>query len=182
MTFQVLVSDPPWSPDDSLPGKGRGAVKHYKCMTVDDICAMPLPLLDTNAVLFLWRLSSMQREAFRVIDAWGFRDHSEIVWRKLTSTGTKEHFGMGRIVRGAHETCLICVRGKTPKVLNRSTRSVFSAPVGRHSEKPSAFYSLVEQLLPGPYIETFARRHRPGWTCFGDQLPEAANDGTVKVA
>jgi N6-adenosine-specific RNA methylase IME4 len=48
---------------------------------------------------------------------------------------------------------------------------VFEAPVGRHSQKPEAFYGLVEQLADGPYAELFARRRRENWTCFGNELP-----------
>lgn len=170
--FRVLVSDPPWAPADSLPGKSRGAAKNYNVMSIDDLCRFELPPLAPDSVLFLWRLSSMPDEALRLARAWGFRPHSEIVWRKMTKHG-KEHFGMGRIVRGAHETCLIAVRGR-PKVRSKRIRSVFSAPVGRHSEKPGLFYTLVQEMFAGPYYEQFARKHREGWTCFGDQLP--AND------
>ena len=76
---------------------------------------------------------------------------------------------MGRTVRGSHETCLIAVRGKPP-VLSKSIRSIFDAPVGKHSEKPEAFYEIVEQLSPGPYLELYARRQREGWTCLGDEV------------
>jgi N6-adenosine-specific RNA methylase IME4 len=87
----------------------------------------------------------------------------------LLSEPRTDHFGMGRIVRGAHETCLVCTRGKLP-LQSRSVRSRFRAPVGRHSEKPEAFYALVEQLVPGPYYEFFARASRAGWVCLGDEL------------
>lgn len=167
----VLVSDPPWRFGDSLPGKGRGATKHYDCMSVEDICAFDLPPLLPGCVLLLWRVAAMQREALDVMDAWGFTLKSEIVWRKLTSTG-KPHFGMGRHVRAAHETCLIGVRGRvTPKA--RNIRSVFGAQVGEHSAKPDEFYRLVEQLYRGPYVELFARKRRPGWHSFGNELEAA---------
>lgn len=45
-----------------------------------------------------------------------------------------------------------------------------SAPVGRHSEKPDAFYSIVEKLFAGPRLDLFARKHRPGWTCLGNEV------------
>lgn len=166
---RVIVVDPPWGMRDNLPGKGRGARKHYQCMPIEDLEAFELPPLAEDCVMFLWWLSSMPREPLRLIDAWGFREHSQIIWRKMTCTGAKEHFGMGRIVRGAHEPCMIAVRGR-PKVKSRSERSVFSAPVGRHSAKPGAFYSLVERLYDGPYVELFARKHRTGWICYGNEL------------
>lgn len=43
----------------------------------------------------------------------------------------------------------------------------------RHSAKPDDFYALVERALPGPYVEMFARKRRPGWVQFGDQLEAA---------
>ena len=112
----------------------------------------------------------MQEEALMLARLWEFRPYTEIVWQKLTKHG-KKHFGMGRIVRASHETCLVAVRGKMrPNV--RNIRSTFEAPVGRHSEKPEAFFDLVETLFDGPYAELFARRRRPGWRCYGDQLPK----------
>ncbi len=77
---------------------------------------------------------------------------------------------MGHYVRASHETCIVARKGKA-KVANRSILSTFSAIAGEHSEKPEAFYrDIVERLTPGPYVELFARRHRDGWTCLGNEL------------
>jgi N6-adenosine-specific RNA methylase IME4 len=43
------------------------------------------------------------------------------------------------------------------------------APRREHSRKPDETYSRIERLLPGPYLELFARQSRPGWDGFGDQ-------------
>lgn len=172
---RVLVADPPWRFGDNLPGPTRGAARQYKTMSVPEIMTFQLPTLAPDALLMLWRVSSMQREALDVVRAWGFTLKSEIVWEKLTRTG-KPWFGMGRYVRAAHETCLVCTKGRF-KVRDRSVRSRFSAPVptgpdGRyiHSAKPEKFFDLVERLADGPYVELFARRHRPGWLCLGDEV------------
>jgi N6-adenosine-specific RNA methylase IME4 len=93
--------------------------------------------------------------------------------------GDNDHFGMGHITRGAHEICIVAVRGNAKKwVCDRSVRSAFDtiaeseivAPVGEHSEKPDVFYRLVETLFPGPYVEIHARKPRPGWFSVGHQL------------
>jgi N6-adenosine-specific RNA methylase IME4 len=180
--YRVIAADCPWLFDDNLPGKGRGASKHYGCLTTYEICKlcdwddriptiMDQPIAD-DAVLFLWRVASMQQAALDVVRAWGFTVKTEIVWLKKTSEGQR-WFGMGRITRAEHETCLVCTRGR-PEVLDHSIRSTFttdfeglSAKAGRHSEKPEAFYDIVEKLYKGPYLELFARRQRPGWTCLG---------------
>jgi N6-adenosine-specific RNA methylase IME4 len=167
MNYKVLVADPPWQFGDSLPGE-RGAVYNYQLMTHLDICRFPLPPLAPDATLFLWRVAAMQQEALDVVKAWGFTLKTEIVWLKRTNTG-KRHFGMGRTVRGEHETCLIATKGR-PVTLDMSVRSTFEAPTGEHSEKPEEFFKIVERLREGPYCELFARKLRDGWTCLGNEV------------
>lgn len=174
---RVIVADPPWKFGDSLPGKGRGAAKNYAVMTVEDICAC-LPTFRVepaeNAVLFLWRVSSMQREALDVVEAWGFKLKSEIVWEKLTSGGLA-HFGMGRFVRASHETCLIAERGRCkPAVRNVRSRFTAKTPTSEggviHSAKPPEFFDIVRAMYPeGLRVELFARPCHDGFTCIGKE-------------
>lgn len=176
---KVLCVDPAWLFKDKLPGKNRGAARNYKLMSWRDIARMPLPELADDCVLFMWRVAALQADALKVIDVWGFEPpQREVIWLKKTVNGNR-WFGMGRVVRAEHEVCLIATRGR-PKVKNHSVRSTFvtevdfeglSATVGRHSEKPEEFYAIVETLYDGPYVELFARRQRPGWTCLGDEMP-----------
>ena len=172
MPFSIVVADPGWKFSDKLPGKKRGAVKHYPVMTAAAICALDLPPIADDALLFMWRVSSMVEEAYRVVRAWGFVPKSEIVWKKLTKKG-KRAFGMGRYVRMEHETCIVATRGRGLSLIrSHSVRSTFRAKVGRHSEKPPEFYRLVHRLvaLDVPRVELFARVERAGYTCFGDEL------------
>lgn len=170
--FRCIVADPPWQTDDHY-GR-RGARAKYKTLPLEKIQwhypYRELVMAPRNCVLFLWRLSSMQPEALALIESWGFVVKSELVWEKVTKHG-KPHFGNGHYVRAAHETCLIATRGRV-QVKHHSQRSRFSARVGRHSEKPDEFYRIVERLVPGPRLELFARRERPGWVCLGNQLPK----------
>ena len=170
--FRCMAADPPWMHDDSLPGKTRGAAKNYSCLSFEEIRDFPIPPMMDDAYLFLWRVSSMVEEAYAVARAWGFdRVDSEIVWRKLTKNGLVQ-FGMGRAAtRQSHETCIIARRG-SPSRRSGSVRSIFDAPIGRHSEKPKEFFSIVEELAWGPYVELFARERRSGWVSLGDQVPK----------
>lgn len=215
----VIVADPAWQPRDALPGE-RGAAHKYRTMSVEELCALPLPERAERHVLLLWRLASMVPEALRVLDAWGFVPASEIVWRKLRpcstccATGRVEvwrfgdggapvlvpcltsgptarmcpgclgrggtrHLGLGHYVRGGHEVAIIArpKRGRAPERLDKSIESIFAAPMlidvdgllggarGAlvHSAKPDRFFEIVEQLYPGPRVEMFSRRTRPGW-------------------
>lgn len=177
--YLCYVADPPWKPRDKLPGSTRGAVRQYPCMSTRDICDLAIPPAADDAILFLWRLSSMVEDAYQVCRSWGFDPKSEIVWNKLTKLG-KQWMGMGRTVRASHETAIVAVRGRSSKVIaNKGIRSTFAAPVpvgsdGRyiHSGKPDAFFELVETLVVnGLCVELFSRRERFGWHSIGNQLP-----------
>jgi len=174
LPFACVAADPPWAFGDRLPGPGRGAAKHYATLSLDELCTFARPPIADDAWLFLWRVASQVEEAYRVVRAWDFVAKSEIVWLKRTAAG-KRWFGMGRSVRAEHEIAIVAKRGR-PTTLSRSIRSTFEAEVPErgHSAKPEAFYALVEALVPGPRLELFARRHRPGWTCLGDELAAGA--------
>lgn len=150
--YRVLMADPPWLHKDQLPGKGRGATKHYECMPTADIMAFPIPQMLRPSVLFMWRLANMQEDALAVVKAWGYTIKTEVVWNKTKrcqrckgsghdndpalkcqrckGAGWVPHMGMGWHTRGSHETCLICTRGVgLSKIrLDKSIGSTIFAP------------------------------------------------------
>lgn len=91
-------------------------------------------------------------------------------------------FYMGRIFRQTHEIALIGIKGEISKFIeNKSQRSVFLGPIGEHSEKPEALQDSLDLLIPpkdNEYdrIELFARRHRKGWVCIGNEAPMTLNE------
>jgi N6-adenosine-specific RNA methylase IME4 len=173
--FRVILADPPWRFGDRLPGPKRGASKHYRTMATRDICALHLPPIAKDAIIFLWRVSAMQEEAFEVMKAWRFQLKSELVWIKTASAGSRENgkMGMGHYTRLDHEVCLIGTRGRGAQlVTDHGVRSVVFAPRGEHSAKPGAAYDAIERLTAGaePRLELFARKPRLGWECWGDEV------------
>jgi len=38
------------------------------------------------------------------------------------------------------------------------------------ARNPKAFQDIVESVSPGPYLELFARRKRPGWYAWGNEI------------
>jgi len=179
VTARVVVADPPWPFEDRLPG-GRGAAQHYRTLALERIKRFPLPELEKDAVLFLWRVAAMQEEALEVVRAWGFTPKAEVVWAKTTDDGKRLRMGMGRTVRNCHETCLIAVRGK-PVCLSKRELSIFYAPRGPlHSAKPDKFFKLVQRLYAGPYAELFARAERAGWEQYGDMLEDETRAAPVR--
>ncbi len=199
--FRVVVADPAWKFGDKLPGKGRGAEKHYNVMPTEQICMLQLPPIADDAILFLWRVAGMQEDALAVMHMWGFTLKSEIVWVKTKDGVVIEDwepvieeelaFGMGRYTRHCHEVCLIGTRGRaaTKVVKNHAIRSVFFAEREEHSKKPEKFFSLVEKMVDGegPFLELFARRQRAGWVAVGDELGTTltqlgVNDGSSNAS
>jgi N6-adenosine-specific RNA methylase IME4 len=85
--------------------------------------------------------------------------------------GGRLQLGLGHYYRHAHELVILAVRGRAP-ALRHDLATVFLAPRGEHSAKPSRLHELAELMSPGPRLELFARQNHPGWTCWGEQCPD----------
>ena len=161
--FGTVYADPPWSYSNTA---ARGAaVNHYSTMSLDAICREPVSqLVADNAHLHLWTTNAFLRDAFDVIDAWGFEFKSCLVW-------IKPHIGMGNYWRLSHEFCLLGVRGHLPFHEN-DHRSWFLHRRTKHSRKPLKARQLIEQVSPGPYLELYGREEHPRtqWTVYGNQV------------
>ena len=59
-----------------------------------------------------------------------------------------------------------------PFVDTKDFYAAFPAERGRHSEKPSYFYQLLERVTPEPRIDLFARRRHPGFDAWGKEVED----------
>lgn len=149
----------------------RGAASKYGCMTLKDIRALPVAeWAEDDAHLWLWTTNHFLPEAHQCMKAWGFGYKTMLTW-------VKPQIGMGMYLRNTTEHVLFGVRGRL-KLLRRDVRTDLHAPRAGHSQKPDAFYDLVETMSPGPFLDVFARRHRMLWDCAGNEvysvIPELA--------
>jgi N6-adenosine-specific RNA methylase IME4 len=164
------IADPGWNFGTWGPnGRGKCADQQYRCDSLDDILRMPVgELFRDDAAIALWfpQYASPLCWPQDALRHWDFEPKTEGVWAKLSSTGRKWAFGQGKILRCAAEFYMIGTRGK-PALHSRSVRNLIVAPVQKHSVKPDQLYRDIEALYPGPYVELFARRHYPGWDCWG---------------
>lgn len=170
--YRTIVADPPWPFADSLKhylyradreGRNRGAVANYKLMSIEDITALPVASWGENdAHLYLWTTNGFMVEAHDLAAAWGFKVKTILTW-------VKSRLGMGHYFRNNTEHVLFAVRGSLP-VLRNDVRTAFTAEQGHHSEKPAAFYDMVESMSPGPYLDVFARKQRFGWDAWGAEV------------
>jgi N6-adenosine-specific RNA methylase IME4 len=168
--YGVLYVDPPWDflVRSRATGMDRHAANHYPVMQLAEIAALQLPAAP-DCVLFLWATIAHNANALRLIEHWGFEYRSMHIWRK-------PGVGTGYWVRENAELLLIATRGTVPAPApGDQLRCLFAARRHAHSEKPEIFAELIERLYPNtPKLEMFARRPRPGWDSWGNEVEAAA--------
>jgi N6-adenosine-specific RNA methylase IME4 len=115
----------------------------------------------------------MLDKGFELIRAWGFKYKTVgFYWVKLNTRELHEsdYFtGLGYWTRANPEQCLLATRG-SPSRTAMDVRRLVVAPRREHSRKPDCVRERIERLLPGPYIELFARDKREGWCSWGDEV------------
>ncbi|MGQ0443623.1 MAG: MT-A70 family methyltransferase [Beijerinckiaceae bacterium] len=168
--YSVILADPPWQYRAWKGDRGmRTAESFYPTMSPEELHAL-CPRIDQwaarDCALFLWATPPADKEAHRLLDAWGFTYKTfAFTWIKTTKNGGL-FFGMGHYTRANAEMCLLATRGK-PKVQARDVRQVIMAPRREHSRKPDEQYARIERLYSGPYLELFARQRARGVGCVG---------------
>ena len=117
--YKVIYADPPWAYKVwSKKGAGRSAESHYPTMDIAAIKALPVgELADKDCALFLWITFPMLREAWGVMDAWGFTFKTvAFVWIKQCRKSEGLFTGMGYWTRANAEICLLATRGRRIRV------------------------------------------------------------------
>lgn len=172
--FGTVLADPPWQFQNRT---GKVAPEHkrlnrYGTMTLDEICAFPVAEIAADpSHLYLWVPNALLPEGLRVMEAWGFRYISNIVWHKVRKDGGSDGRGVGFYFRNVTELLLFGVRGKNARTLppGRSQVNMIQTRKREHSRKPDEQYDIIESCSWGPRLELFSRGKRPGWTVWGDQ-------------
>lgn len=169
-SYGLIVADPPWSYENwSEAGEYKNASAKYDCMSLDDIKKLPVGhLAAPDCVLWLWATNPLLREAFEVLDAWGFQYKTGGHWSKKTKGG-KQAFGTGYILRCSGDPFLIATNGNPWTAKN--VRSVVEWPVREHSRKPDEAFTAAEHLCGDVNrLELFSREPRDGWDVFGNEV------------
>lgn len=173
--YSTIVADPPWKYSErgdhnaGLNGfggskVGAGVETRYNLMPLAEIKALDIGprFAAENAHLYLWTTVGFVDEAFDVMRAWGFTYKTMLTWVKPPN-------GIGRYFRVNTEHVLFGVRGSM-MTQRRNVPTAFNAPRGPHSQKPDAFFEMVESHSPGPYLSIFERRARLDWDAIGDEM------------
>lgn len=191
---RVIAADPPWKFKSRTALQStnwhsrRDAEKHYDAMTITDLCALPVQdIAAKDCHLFLWTTGPCLRQAFDVMEAWGFRystvaftwakllsSHNPNQLRSLPTIGADFHTGLGLTTRKNAEFVLLGRRG-SPRRERKDVRELIVSPRRQHSRKPDEFFDRVQAYAIGPYVELFSRQEHPGWTCWGHEVGKFNN-------
>jgi len=137
----------------------------YPQMTISEITALPVGAkAEKDAHLYIWTVNKYLEETYDIARAWGFKPSALLTWIKQP-----RGLGLGGTFCSNTEFILFCRRGTLAAKRKVDTRW-WGWPRGKHSAKPEAFQSIVEQVSPGPYLEIFARRKRHGWASWGNEV------------
>jgi N6-adenosine-specific RNA methylase IME4 len=175
--YRTIVADPPWkygkwgkgSDASAFAGKPQNKDEPlpYPYMNTSDIEALGVSRIAAESCdLYLWATQKYLPAAFDVLKAWGFKYCQTLTWCKKPR-GT----GQGGLYCPTTEFCLLARKGKMPKGKKRldTTWWEVKRPM-RHSQKPEHFQDIIELQSDGPRIELFARRNRPGWDVWGNEV------------
>jgi site-specific DNA-methyltransferase (adenine-specific) len=171
--YKLIVCDPPWEYRNKKTGGSMtsGAASKYPTMSVSEICCLQVfEISAKDSVLFLWTTTPflVDGSAYRVMDVWGFKPKTAIYWRKTMS------LGMGYWFRGQVEVCILGIRGNV-RAFRCQQPNFIQSKARAHSQKPEEFFQLIEPISEQfdlkPRVELFAREKRPGWDCWGNQIP-----------
>ncbi len=138
----------------------------------------------TDAHLWMWCTDNFLQDGLWLMGELGFRYVRTMAWVKIAqkdmwTPDADSHYiaretlqiGLGQYLRGAHELCLLGVRGgaMVPEPANRLPSVVFAERT-RHSAKPQEAYDVIGRVSPGPRLEMFARTPRTGWEVWGNEV------------
>jgi N6-adenosine-specific RNA methylase IME4 len=176
--FGTILADPPWQFQNKT---GKVAPEHrrlarYATLTREEIARLPVRETAADvAHLYLWVPNALLPEGLAVMQAWGFRYKSNLVWHKVRQDGGSDGRGVGFYFRNVTEMVLFGVRGRNARTLAPGRRQVnlIASRKREHSRKPDELYPVIEACSPAPFLELFARGVRPGWAVWGNQADGA---------
>lgn len=174
--WKTVLADPPWRFTNRT---GKVAPEHrrldrYSTLDVDAICDIPVSQVAArDAHLYLWVPNALLPDGIRVMQAWGYRYVSNVIWAKRRKDGGPDGRGVGFYFRNVTEIILFGVRGSMRTLPHaRSQVNMIETRKREHSRKPDEQYAFIEACSPGPYLELFSRHPQPGWSGWGDEAGE----------
>ena len=163
MKYDIIYADPPWRYEGNTARPSDVIENHYPTMELEEIKNMDVPSAD-NCILYLWTTSPKIEEGLQVLNAWGFKYRSQLIW-------DKNMLGLGYWFRVQHEILLVGVKGDVScPPQSKRIRSIYKETRGKHSKKPDSIRRLIDEWYPDKTkLELFARDTFLGWEVHGNE-------------
>ncbi len=172
--FGTILADPPWRFQNRT---GKIAPEHrrltrYPTLTLHELKSIPVAVVaKRESHLYLWVPNALLAEGLQLMETWGFKYKTNIVWHKIRKDGGPDGRGVGFYFRNTTELVLFGIRGKCRTLPpGRRQVNIIRSRKREHSRKPDELYDIIEQCSPGPYLELFARGNRKNWTQWGNEV------------
>lgn len=194
--YNIIYADPAWQQKAGRPLSGgykkengvqvfnpisdKSADLPYDTMKFEDILNLPISdLTADNCHLYLWVTNKYLMKAEQVINAWGFKYSTTLVWAKKPIGS-----GMGGTFKVSTEFLIFATKGKVADITKEKVNGTFFEQKRQyvngypcHSKKPDFFYELIEKVSAGEKLELFARNKREGWDAWGNEIESSLTLG-----
>jgi N6-adenosine-specific RNA methylase IME4 len=165
--YRCLIIDPPWPMEKSErtihPKQGR--TLDYPTVSLEMLETLPIEPLAHAAgcQIYLWITHRFLPEGFGLFEKWGVAYHCLLTWLKPGGfTPFSFMFNTEHILFGTFG----------PFAMRRKGLKLgFTAPRGRHSAKPDAFFELVAAVSWPERLSLYERTPRKGFDAWGPEMP-----------
>ena len=136
------------------------------------MCAPVAELAAKDGALFLWATFPRLNEAFRVMEAWGFRYKTlAFLWLKQNRKADSWFYGMGFWTRSNAEVCLLATRGHPKRQCAGIHQFVISHIEQSQSKKPDEVRGKNRKAHGRPAQAGVVRKAADaGWDVWGNEV------------
>lgn len=174
--YGTILADPPWQFQNRT---GKMAPEHkrlnrYSTLALKEIEELPISSVAAeNSHLYLWVPNALLAEGLQVMEAWGFKYKTNLIWHKIRKDGGPDGRGVGFYFRNTTEIILFGLKGKLrTNQAGRTQVNIIKTQKREHSKKPDELYDIIEACSPPHYLELFARGKRKNWDQWGNQVED----------
>ena len=164
--YDVIVIDPPW-PLRKIKRQSRPLQLgfDYPTMSLEQIKRLKIKYLcEDNSWIFVWTTQRFLPITFQLLKGWGLNYRYTMTWVK---PGGFQIYNYPQF----NTEFVVCGTYGKPKLIDmKAFNTGFTAPRGKHSEKPREFYETINRVCGGTKIDLFSRTERQGWNVWGNEV------------
>lgn len=172
--YGIIYTDPPWPQHKgNLRACRPRQTKDldYATLSLDEIKSIhqkAFTLCADKCDVFMWTIDKYLVDTEKFMNDLGFTVHARFIWDK--GNGIAPAF----TVRFSHEYLIWFYKKGHMLLPSKETRGKYTTVIREastvHSHKPEFVYHMLDDMFPDTRkLELFARNHKYGWDCWGNQ-------------